>query len=255
MRRYHGGRVGLEVQYDLRNAMHDHLQAMDQDNLSRMPTGQLVARANSDTTLVQGLLNFLPIMSGNVLLMLVSLAIMLWLSPLLALVAVVVLPALVLVSYRMRWRVFPATWDGQQREGDVAQIVDEDVNGVRVVKAFGQEQRELERLSRPPACCTGRGCGRCGCSPATSRCWRRCRRSRRSRSSALGGWLALRHDITLGTFLAFSTYVAQFAAPARQLAGVLTVGQQARAGVERIFQLLDLPPAIADAPTPSNWPR
>ena len=54
--------------------------------------------------------------------------------------------ALLVVSYRMRWRVFPATWDGQQREGDVAQIVDEDVNGVRVVKAFGQEDRELERV-------------------------------------------------------------------------------------------------------------
>ncbi|MGH3850509.1 MAG: ABC transporter transmembrane domain-containing protein, partial [Pseudonocardiaceae bacterium] len=73
LRRYHGGRVGLEVQYDLRNAMHDHLQTMDLDNLGRMPTGQLVARASSDSMLVQGLLNFLPMMSGNVLLMLLSL--------------------------------------------------------------------------------------------------------------------------------------------------------------------------------------
>ncbi len=58
VRRYRGGRMALAVQYDLRNAMHDHLQVMDLDNLSRMPTGQLVARANSDSTLVQGLLNF-----------------------------------------------------------------------------------------------------------------------------------------------------------------------------------------------------
>ncbi len=65
---------------------------------------------------------------------------------------------------------------------------------------------------------------------------------------ALGGWLALQNEISLGTFLAFSTYVAQLMAPARQLAGVLTIGQQARAGVERIFQLLDLKPTIADAP-------
>ena len=65
---------------------------------------------------------------------------------------------------------------------------------------------------------------------------------------ALGGWLALHHEITLGTFLAFSTYIVQLVAPARQLAGVLTIGQQARAGIERIFQLLDLRPAIADAP-------
>ena len=126
--------------------MHDHLQSMDFDNLDRMPTGQLVARANSDSTLVQGLLSFFPIMSGNVLLMLLSLGVMIYLSPLLAIVSLIVAPALLIISYRMRWRIFPATWDGQQREGDVAQIVDEDVNGVRVVKAFGQEHRELDRV-------------------------------------------------------------------------------------------------------------
>ena len=73
----------------------------------------------------------------------------------------------------MRWRVFPATWDGQQREGDVAQIVDEDVNGVRVVKAFGQEQpRARAGRRRRPRRSTARRCGRCACSPATSRCCR-----------------------------------------------------------------------------------
>src|SRR5207253_10240638 len=65
VRRFRGGRVALYVQNDLRNAMHDHLQRMDFENLDRMPTGQLVARANSDSALVQGLLAFLPIMSGN----------------------------------------------------------------------------------------------------------------------------------------------------------------------------------------------
>src|SRR5205085_3152670 len=113
IRRYRGGRVALAVQNDLRNAMHDHLQTLDFQNLDRMPTGQLVARANSDSALVQGLLSFFPIMSGNILLMLLSLAVMLYLSPLLAIVSLVVAPALLVVSYRMRWRVFPATWDGQ----------------------------------------------------------------------------------------------------------------------------------------------
>ena len=65
LRRYRGGRVGLEVQYDLRNAMHDHLQTMDLDNLDRMPTGQLVARASSDSMLVQGLLNYMPIIGPS----------------------------------------------------------------------------------------------------------------------------------------------------------------------------------------------
>ncbi|MGN6608147.1 MAG: ABC transporter ATP-binding protein [Jatrophihabitans sp.] len=248
VRRYRGGQVALRVQFDLRNAMHDHLQRLDLATLSTMPTGQLVARANSDSALIQGLLNFLPLMTGNLLMMLLSLGVMFVLSPLLALLALVVVPLLFAVSYRMRRRVFPATWDGQQREGDVAQIVDEDVTGVRVVKAFGQEERELQRLVAAAQRLYGS-------------------RMRATRLNAryqplleavpvfaqvlilvAGGLLALHGRISLGTFLAFSTYVGQFAAPARQLAAVLTVGQQARAGVERIFQLLELRPRIADAP-------
>ena len=253
-RRYRGGRVALDVQFDLRNAMHEHLQTLDFANLDRMPTGQLVARANSDSTLVQGLLSFLPIMSGNVLMLVLSLGVMLYLSPLLAVVSMLVAPTLLFISYRMRWRVFPATWDGQQKEGDVAQIVDEDVNGVRVVKAFGQERRELERVVA-----------------ATERLYGSQMRAVRLQSRyqpllqaipslgqvavlALGGYLALRHEISLGTFLAFSTYLTQMVAPARMLAGILTIGQQARAGIERIFQLLDLEPAISDPPDAIELP-
>ncbi|HWC82169.1 MAG TPA: ABC transporter ATP-binding protein [Pseudonocardiaceae bacterium] len=248
IRRYRGGQVGLGVQYDLRNAMHDHLQAMDLANLSRMPTGQLVSRANSDSTLVQGLLNFMPLMGGNVLLMLLSLVVMLFLSPLLALVSFVIVPVVIGVSYRMRWKVFPATWDGQQREGDVAQIVDEDVNGVRVVKAFGQEDRELARLAGAAKTLYGSRMRAVRLQSRYQPLLEAIPAIGQVAILALGGWMTLRHDISLGTFLAFSTYVAQFVAPARQLAGVLTIGQQARAGVERIFQLLDLAPAVADEP-------
>jgi ATP-binding cassette subfamily B protein len=254
VRRYRGGRVALEVQYDLRNDMHDHLQALDFDNLGRMPTGQLVARANSDSTLVQGLLSFFPIMSSNILLLLLSLGVMLYLSPLLALVSVVVAPSLLIVSYRMRWRIFPATWDGQQREGDLVQIVDEDLNGVRVVKAFGQEQREVERVADAARKVYGSQMRAVRLQSRYQPLLEAIPMFAQVAILALGGWLALQHQITLGTFLAFSTYVTQLMAPARQLAGVLTIGQQARAGLERIFQLLDLPATIADAPGAVDLP-
>jgi ATP-binding cassette subfamily B protein len=254
VRRYRGGRMALGVQYELRNDMHDHLQALDFDNLGRMPTGQLVSRANSDSTLVQGLLNFFPIMSSNVLLMVFSLAVMAYLSPLLALVSLVVAPSLLVVSYRMRWRIFPATWDGQQREGDVIQIVDEDLNGVRVVKAFGQESRELERVAESSRVLYGSQMRAVRLQSRYQPLLEAIPTLAQVAILALGGWLALHHRITLGTFLAFSTYVTQLLAPARQLAGVLTIGQQARAGIERIFQLLDTPPAIADPPDAIELP-
>jgi ATP-binding cassette subfamily B protein len=248
VRRYRGGQLGLAVQYDLRNAMHDHLLGLDLATLSRLPTGQLVSRANSDSALVQGLLNFLPLLAGNLLMMVLSLAVMFVLSPLLALLGLVVLPALFAVSYRMRRKVFPATWDGQQREGDVAQIVDEDVTGVRVVKAFGQEQRELERLAGVAQQLYGSKLRAVRLQARYQPLLEAIPSLAQVAILAFGGWLALKHEISIGTFLAFSTYVAQFVSPARQLAAVLTVGQQARAGIDRIFQLLDLRPAITDAP-------
>jgi ATP-binding cassette subfamily B protein len=248
VRRYRGGKMALGVQLEMRNAVQAKLQHLDRATLATMPTGQLVSRSNSDSQLIQGLLNFLPLMTGNLLMMLLSLVVMFALSPLLALLALIVMPALFAVSYRMRRRVFPATWDGQQREGDVAQIVDEGVTGVRVVKAFGQESRELHRLADASQELYG---SRMRATRLTAR-YQPLLEAIPSFAQVgillVGGLLTIHGNITIGTFLAFSTYVGQFVAPARQLAGVLTVGQQARAGAERIFQLLDLQPKIADAP-------
>jgi ATP-binding cassette subfamily B protein len=247
LRRYRGGKVALGVQYDLRNEMQAHLQRMDFTNLDRMPTGQLVARASSDTTLVQGLLMFIPMMSGNVLLMILSLGVMLWLSPPLALVSLIIAPALMIVSYRMRTKIFPATWDAQQREGEVIQIVDEAVNGVRVVKAFGQEHRELERVADSSEELYGSQMRAVRLTSRYQPLMQAIPAFGQVAILAFGGWLALHGEISLGTFLAFTTYVGQLVSPTRQLAGLLAIGQQARAGVERIFQLLDHEPDIQDA--------
>jgi ATP-binding cassette subfamily B protein len=248
LRRYRGGKVALEVQNDLRNDMHDHLQSMDFASLDQMSTGQLVSRANSDSTLVQGLLNMLPIMSGNIILMTMSLVVMFFLSPLLAIVSLIVTPLLVIVSYRMRARIFPATWDAQQQEGEVAQIVDEDVNGVRVVKAFGREKREVERVAEVSTAVYGSQMRAVRLQSRYQPMLQAIPTLGQVAVLAFGGWLALNDQLTIGTFLAFTAYIAQLMAPARQLAGILTIGQQARVGIERIFQLLDRPPAIADAP-------
>ncbi|MDQ1395311.1 MAG: ATP-binding cassette, subfamily bacterial, partial [Acidimicrobiaceae bacterium] len=147
VRRFLGGRVALDVQYDLRNAIYERLQRLDFARHDEMQTGQLVSRASSDVGLLQGLLSFLPIMSGNLIGLVVAFIVMVILSPPLTLVALAAMPALLLIALRLRTTIFPATWDAQQRAGEVAGVVDEAVTGVRVVKGFGQEQRELEHLT------------------------------------------------------------------------------------------------------------
>ncbi|MGC2192347.1 MAG: ABC transporter ATP-binding protein, partial [Candidatus Dormiibacterota bacterium] len=255
LRRYQGGRVALDVQYDLRNAMYDRLMELDFSSHDRMPTGQLVSRANSDSTLVQGFLSFFPNVSGNVLLLVSSLVIMVVLCPLLAVVSLIVAPALLVISYRMRSQIFPATWDGQQKEGEVAQIVDEDVNGVRIVKAFGQEQHELRRLSDAAQRLYGSHMRAVRLQARYQPVLQALPTLGQVAVLGLGGWMALNHQITLGTFLAFSTYLTSMMSPARMLAGILTIAQQARAGLERIFDLVDSRPAIQDASDAIEMPR
>ncbi|HET6965872.1 MAG TPA: ABC transporter transmembrane domain-containing protein, partial [Acidimicrobiales bacterium] len=248
VRRYIGGRVSLDVQFDLRNAIFDQLQRLDSARHDEMQTGQLVSRANSDVGLLQGLLAFLPMMSGNLLLLVSSLVIMFIYSPLLALVSLGMVPALLVAAYRMRRQTFPANWDSQQKEGEVAVVVEEAVTGVRVVKGFGQEARELDRLVNRAEALFG----------SRMRAVRLQARYQPVLSGlpllgevavlALGGWMALHHDISIGTFLAFATYLMQMASPARMLAGVLIVGQQARAGAQRVLDLLAANPVVSEKP-------
>src|SRR2546423_9621169 len=145
VRRYSAGRISLDVDYDLRTSIFDHLQRLDFAKHDELQTGQLVSRANSDVTLVQNFLNMLPITTSNLLQIAISTAIMFWLSPTLTLVALAALPAIAWITFRMRRWIFASSWDAQQKVADLSGVVEEAVYGVRVVKAFAQEQRELER--------------------------------------------------------------------------------------------------------------
>jgi ATP-binding cassette subfamily B protein len=246
MRRYYGGRLALDVQHDLRLEMFRTIMRLDGRRQDELSTGQVVGRATSDLQLIQGLLFMLPMVIGNLLLFVLSLVVMLVLSPLLTLVALAVAPALWFIADRSRKRLFPATWYAQGQAAAVAGIVDGSVTGVRVVKGFGQEQQEMGKLA---AVSRRLFAGRL----RTVRLSARYTPALQAVPSlgqigmlALGGWMAARGQITLGTFVAFSTYLAQLTGPVRMLTIVLTVGQQARAGVERVFELIDTEPTLEE---------
>ena len=248
LRRYCSGRVSLGVQYDLRNDAFAALMRLGGPEQDDLHTGQVVSRAVSDVTLIQMLLQFLPNMCGNALMFVVSLVLMATLSPVLTLVALVVGPVLWLIAFRSRRDLFPANWHAQQEAAEVASVVEAAVSGVRVVKGFGQEQRELAAVERQAR---GLFSSRVRVARLTSRynpALQAVPALGQVAVLALGGWLALRGDITLGTFLAFTTYLGSFVTPVRQVATLLTVWQQARAGVERVLDIVDAPAGITDGP-------
>ncbi|MET7851110.1 ABC transporter ATP-binding protein [Streptomyces avermitilis] len=246
VRRYYGGRLALDVQHDLRTAMYGTITRLDGRRQDELSTGQVVGRATSDLQLIQGLLFMLPMTIGNILLFLISLGIMAWLSLPLTLVALAVAPALWFVARRSRSRLHPATWYAQAQAAAVAGVVDGAVSGVRVVKGFGQEDQETGKLRE-----VGRRlfAGRLRTIRLNAKytpALQAVPALGQVAMLALGGWLAVRGQITLGTFVAFSSYLAQLVGPVRMLAVVLTVGQQARAGAERVLELIDTEPSIED---------
>ncbi|HET6188023.1 MAG TPA: ABC transporter transmembrane domain-containing protein, partial [Trebonia sp.] len=246
MRRYRGGKMALDVQHAMRTELFDSLSRLDGTRQDEIHTGQLVGRSISDLNMVQGLIQWLPLTLGSVLLFVFSLVIMIALSPLLALVAVAVAPALWLISTAARKKLFPASWHAQQQVGEVAGIVDEAIGGVRVVKGFGQEEQEMERMEAASEDLYG----------SRLRMLRFTARYNPALTAIpslglvgvllLGGWLAIHGQVTLGTFLAFSSYLAQLTGPVRVLTSLVTIGQEARASVIRVFEVIDSKPTITD---------
>jgi ATP-binding cassette, subfamily B, bacterial len=254
LRRYRGGRVSLDVQHDLRTELFDSLSRLDGARQDEIRTGQLVGRSISDLNMVQGIMSMVPVTLGNIVLFVVSLGIMVVLSPVLTLVTVAVAPALWMIALASRRKLFPASWDAQQQSGEVVGLVDEAIGGVRVVKGFGQEEQEQQQLEATS-------------SHLFASRLRMIRLTARYNPAltavpslglvgviALGGWLAIHGSITLGTFLAFSAYLAQMTGPVRMLTYMITLGQEARASVIRVFDIIDSRPVIADRPDAIELP-
>lgn len=254
VRRFVGGRVALDVQFDLRNAIFERLQRLDFARHDELPTGQLVSRASTDLGLIQGLLAFTPIMLGNLVMVVVALVVMLFLSPLLTVVALLCLPAIAIVALRLRTTLFPATWDSQQRAAEVAGVVDEAVSGVRVVKGFGQEQRELAHLTDSADTLYKSRVRAVRMQARLSSTLQTIPTLAQVGVLALGGYLAIEGNITLGTFVAFSTYLVQLVAPVRMFSVMIAVAQQARAGAERILELLDSNPLVTERADADDLP-
>ncbi|MGW0823654.1 ABC transporter ATP-binding protein [Streptomyces sp. NPDC002845] len=246
IRRYYGGRLALDVQHDLRTEMYGTVTGLDGRRQDELSTGQVVGRATSDLQLIQGLLFMLPMTIGNFLLFAISLVIMAWLSIPLTLVALAVAPALWFIAQRSRTRLHPATWYAQAQAAAVAGVVDGSVSGVRVVKGFGQEDQETGKVREVSRRLFAGRLRTIRLNSVYTPALQSVPALGQVAMLALGGWLAVRGNITLGTFVAFSAYLAQLVGPVRMLAMVLTVGQQARAGTERVLELIDTEPTLTD---------
>ena len=249
------GRVAAGVEVDMRRAVYEHLQALELGFFARRQTGELMSRATADLQSVRFLLGY-----GFVYLALRGLAIvfaavaMFLLQPGLAALALAPAPLVVLVATRDGRRSRPALQAVQQRIAELTADVEENMSGVRVVKAFAAEDRQLERFRRSVGQVLG------GAMLAT-----------RLRSFynpligflpnlglaailLVGGRQVAQGSLSLGDFTALYSYLLMLIAPMRLLGLNLATVQRATASGARIFELLDRAPRIASPPDPRPLP-
>ncbi|MFF2088773.1 ABC transporter ATP-binding protein [Nocardia sp. NPDC058176] len=242
-RRVASSELSLGVQHDLRRDLFAALLRLNGREQAQLRTGQVVSRAITDVTLIQMFLQLIPMIAGNVALLVAVLALMTVMSPTLTLIALLVLPGLWIVTRRSQRQLFPANWDAQARAAEVAMQVEAAVAGVRVVKGFGQERYELDQLSDSArvlyrsrlrvARITSRFTPLVQAVPAAGQ----------ALILIVGGLLALSQSLTLGTFLAFMTYLSAFVGPVRQFSMLLTVSQQGKASLDRVREVIEAPDA------------
>ena len=237
------------VAFDLRNELQSKITSLSFSFHDQAESGDLLSRAIQDVDRVRfltGRASFRVI--EGVVLMLITAGVMIWMSPQLGLLAIAALPLLAVQSIRFG-RVFrPLSAQIQKQLGVLTTRVEQNLRGARVIKTFAQEEAEIERFE------------------VENQNWfKLASYSARLQSTNMpllnlianvssvailwyGGMLVINHQLTLGEMVAFTTYVAQLVAPVRFLGMILPAISMAGASAERVFEILDTLPEVAEAP-------
>ena len=243
---YQLGRVSNQLEADLRSVVYNHLFTLSFSFFDKTQTGQLISRANSDIKTIQMFLMIAPMLLTSLLSFAFAAIYMLSVHLTLALASMIAIPLVFFLSVKLRKLTFPLSWLTQARQADVAVIVDENINGQRIVKSFAQELMQVNLLARA----------------AKKLQWVQVRSVDVSAfynplienlsvlGSVLvwvyGGWLVIEGEIALGSLVAFTMYLMMIQMPFRFLGWMLMLEQRAKASAGRIFEILDETSEIKD---------
>ena len=241
-------RFAYAIEYDLRSLMFRHFAAMSHGFYDKVQTGQLVSRANSDIRAVQMLLAFAPFMAMMMMTFALAFAFMLTKHVLLTLVAISTLPLVYVFGVKLREVMFPLSWVVQGRLADVATTVEENVTGVRVVKAFAGERRQIDQLARQARSLRWAAVQVADARARYAPLMENLPRLGMALTLLYGGYLAIDGAVTVGTIITFSSYVLLLQAPFRMLGFFMIMSQRAAASAGRIFEILDTPADVTDRP-------
>ncbi len=248
-RRLIAGDVSLGVEVDLRQTLYEHLQRLELGFFDRQQTGQLMSRATVDLQSVRFFLGYgLVFIAQAVVTILLAAVAMFLLQPDLAAISLAPVPFVILIANRYGHRSRPAMQEAQQRIAELTADAEENVSGVRVVKAFAQEQRQLERFSTSVQRVFDQQMIATRIQALFNPLLSFLPNLGLAAILLFGGQRVIDGSLTLGAFTAFYAYLLMLISPMRTLGYMLGASQRSTASGARIFQVLDREPAIQSAP-------
>jgi len=252
LRRLVAGRVSLAVEYDLRGALYGHLQRLELGFFDHQQTGQLMSRATVDLQAVRFFLGYgLVFIGQSALTILLAAIAMFVIKPGLAAISLAPVPFVILIAYRYGRRSRPALQEVQQRLGELTAEAEENVSGVRVVKAFAREDRQLERFRASVTRVFDQSVYATRLEARYTPMISFLPNLGLAAILLVGGREVIDGSLNVGDFTAFYAYLLMLITPMQTLGYMLSATQRATASGARIFELLDRAPRItapADAP-------
>ena len=255
MRRYVAFRESRWAEMLFRERLFSHILRLHIGYHDKAQTGQLMSRASSDLMQIQGFIVMIPITLSNVIQIIAVTAILFITDPILAVVALIPLPFVNLSARRFSHRIHPASIAVQAEQAQLANVVEESVSGVRVIKGFGAEQVQFEKLEKE-----------------ADDILRESMKAARIRSSfmpaidvlpalglvavlGVGGHRVINGDLTVGDLVAFNVYLTLLIWPLRNIGMIVALGQRAAAALVRINEVMSTKSEISDPTLPMQLPH
>ena len=237
------------VAYDIRNAIYDKLSSLSFSYHDSAQTGQLLARSISDVERVRFLTGraILRLYQHTGLMLLTFVALLL-MNAQLALLSMMLMPLMTYVAFRFGRIYRPLSLDLQHKLAEMTTVLEQNLRGAKIVKAFAQEDAEIERFE------------------AENRAWFGLAQKQVAAQTThiplldfiaslstvaiiwLGGRLVIENNLTIGELVAFTTYLGQLISPVRRLGVIIPAVAMASAAGERVYTILDAKSEVTDAP-------
>ncbi len=243
--------VSERVSAELRNTIYSHLHSLPLEYFSEKRTGDLIARVSTDTERICLFLSVYVLDFGaDVLMIVMTAGILLYINPLLAVVTLCPFPLIAWLTYRVRKTLWRGFTKGSRAWAEMTSVLADAIPGIRVVKAFAQEGREIRRFKETNDYVLR-------ANDRVNTVWSFFKPMVTLLTDlgllviwGFAVWLIFQNRITVGVLTAFVAYISRFYARLESMILMVSATQRAAASAKRIFDVIDEQPRIVESPNP-----